>query len=529
MGRQVSYFSMEVGISPEIKTYSGGLGVLAGDTLKSAADHGMGFTAVTMLYRKGYFRQVIEDGRQIEQPQDWNFEEIMQDTGVRTQVNLRGRDVDIKVWKYRIEGEKGFVDVFFLDTGLEENHPEDQALTDRLYMGGQEKRLCQEAVLGIGGTRALEEMGVQTDYFHMNEGHSALLTTEADGEKVFTTHTPVPAGHDTFRRELVEKILPDHTLEMLDFGEELNMTRLALQNSGYANGVSDRHAEVSRKMFPSHEIDAVTNGVHSETWTAGPFKQIFDSEIPRWKLDPARLTQAAGVKDSRLWEAKQECKKQLSQLIQEKTGKNLDLEKFTVGFARRSTAYKRPALIFRDIQNLEELAKDHGGLQLVFSCKAHPEDGGGKELIEQILKYREMLENVDLYFLQDYSMDDALKMVSGVDLWLNNPRRGQEASGTSGMKAAHNGTPQLSTPDGWWLEGCIEDVTGWTIGKDYVEGEDEDRIDSQSIYNQLEKIMSTYNDERQEWINIMKNCITLNASHFNTDRMLKEYLARAYD
>lgn len=530
MGRQVSYFSMEVGISPEIKTYSGGLGVLAGDTLKSAADHGMDFTAVTMLYRNGYFKQIIDDhGRQVEEPQNWDFQNILEDTRVKTALELRGREVTVKVWKHRIEGEKGYVDVFFLDTGVDENHPEDQALTDRLYMGGQEKRLCQEAILGIGGTRALKEMSIETDYFHMNEGHSALLTTEADGEKVFTTHTPVPAGHDTFRRNLVEKVLPENTLERLNFGQELNMTRLALENSSYANGVSDRHAEVSRDMFPSHEIDAVTNGVHSETWTAQPFREIFNSNIPRWKLDPARLTQTAGVKDSKLWKAKQECKKQLSGILEEKTGEKLDPEKFTVGFARRSTEYKRPSLIFRDLQNLEELAGKYGGLQLVYSCKAHPEDTRGKEIIEQILKYRDMLENVDLYFIEDYSMEDALKMVSGVDLWLNNPRRGQEASGTSGMKAAHNGTPQLSTPDGWWLEGCIEDVTGWTIGKNYVEGEDEDRIDSQSIYNQLDKIMATYNDERQEWISIMKNCITLNASHFNTDRMLKEYLARAYN
>ncbi|MFB6116668.1 MAG: alpha-glucan family phosphorylase [Candidatus Nanosalina sp.] len=529
MGRQVSYFSMEAGISPEIKTYSGGLGVLAGDTLKSAADHGMGFTAVTMLYRNGYFRQRIEDGKQFEEPQNWNFQDILEDTGVKTSVELRGREVTVKVWRHRIEGEKGYVDVFFLDTGLDSNHAEDQALTDRLYMGGQEKRLCQEAILGIAGTRALNEMGVETDYFHMNEGHSALLTTEADGDKVFTTHTPVPAGHDTFRRELVERVLPDQTVEKLEFGDELNMTRLALENSSYANGVSDRHAEVSRKMFPDQDIDAVTNGVHSETWTAEPFKEIFDSNIPRWKLDPARLTQAAGVKDSKLWKAKQDCKAELSELIQEKTGETLDPKKFTVGFARRSTEYKRPALIFRDLQNLEELAETHGGLQLVFSCKAHPEDTKGKEIIAQILKYRDMMESVDLYFIENYSMKDALKMVSGVDLWLNNPRRGQEASGTSGMKAAHNGTPQLSTPDGWWLEGCIEGVTGWTIGKNYVEGEDEDRIDSQSIYTQLDKIMSIYNDKRQDWINIMKNCITLNASHFNTDRMLKEYLARAYN
>jgi starch phosphorylase len=519
---------MEIGVKPEIKTYSGGLGVLAGDTVKAAADHDLDFTAVTLLYRGGFFRQVIEDGKQLEEPQDWSYEELLEDTGVRTSLQLRDRKVEIKVWKYTVEGEKGEVDVYFLDTGVESNSERDSELTYRLYMGSRETRLCQEAVLGIGGVRALRALGVETDHYHMNEGHSALLTTEAEGEMVFTTHTPVPAGHDTFSSETVEKVLPDHVKEKVEYSDKLNMTEVALRHANYCNGVSDRHAEISNEMFSEQDIDAITNGVHSASWSAEPFAELYDENIPKWRFDPARLARTAGIDDNEIWEAKKESKRRLSRHLEEKYGQGLDEEVFTVGFARRSTSYKRPTLIFQDLDKLESLASTYGGLQLVFGGKAHPNDDRGKELISKIFKFADMLENVDVYFVEDYSLGDDLKMVSGADLWLNNPERGKEACGTSGMKAAHNGTPQLSTPDGWWLEGCVEGVTGWNIGENYVEGEDEKRIDSQSIYQKLDEIMSIYNNDRRHWIEIMKHCITLNAAHFNTDRMLKEYITRAY-
>mgnify|MGYP002761952829 CR=1 FL=1 len=528
MSRQISYFTMEIGLKPEIKTYSGGLGVLAGDTVKTAADHDLDFTAVTLLYRNGFFRQIIEDQEQVEKKQEWEYEDILEDTGEKVSIKLRGRTVDVKIWRYRVEGEKGDAEVLFLDTGLETNKEKDRKLTSQLYMGSQERRLCQEAVLGIAGVKALWETDTETDYYHMNEGHSALLVTEASGKNVFTTHTPVAAGHDTFPKELVEEVLPEEKMDQLGLEGELNMTELALENSSYMNAVSDRHAEVTRKMFPDHEFDAVTNGIHTRTWASEPFKQLFSEEVNRWCLDPARLTKVAGLTDSKIWEAKKKSKENLSGLLEENTGKGLDLETFTVGFARRSTSYKRPTLIFKDMDKLDSIAQDYGGLQLVFAGKAHPDDTKGKELIKRILEYSGMLEHVEVFFIEDYGVRETSKMVSGVDLWLNNPERGKEASGTSGMKAALNGTPQLSTPDGWWLEGHVEDVTGWNIGEDYVEGEDEELIDSRSIYEKLDRILSIYHNDRKAWIKVMKNCITLNASHFNTDRMLKEYLARAY-
>jgi starch phosphorylase len=524
MSRSVAYFSMEIGVKPEIKTYSGGLGVLAGDTLKAAADHGLDFTAVTLLYRNGYIRQVIREREQIEEPQDWNHEEILEDTGETVQVEIRGRNVNIKVWRYSLKGEEGEVDIYFLDTGLESNRDEDRELTSRLYMGGPETRLSQEAVLGIGGVKALRQLGPDIDYYHMNEGHSALLTVEAEGEMVFTTHTPVAAGHDTFSPELVRSVLPERIYSDLDLSSELNMTELALKHSSYANAVSDKHGEVSRQMFPDYEFDAVTNGVHSASWTSEAFADLYDQHIDRWRTDPARLTKVAGIDDTDIWSAKKQAKRKLIDSLEGE----MDEDIFTIGFARRSTGYKRPTLIFKDLDKLESLAESYNGLQLVFGGKAHPDDTHGKELISQIIKYSDMLETVDVHFIENYDMEDALKMVGGVDLWLNNPERGKEASGTSGMKAAHNGTPQLSTPDGWWLEGHIEDITGWNIGEDYVEGEDEDRIDSESLYEKLDRILALYHNERKDWIQVMKYCIELNASHFNTDRMLKEYLAQAY-
>ncbi len=524
MSSKVAYFSMEIGIKPEIKTYSGGLGILAGDTIKSAADLGLDFTAVTLLYRNGYFKQVLEDYWQREEEQDWNPYEILEDTGKTVSVKVKGEQVDVKAWKFSWNGEKGEVDIYFLDTGLETNSEYAKSLTSQLYPGGEKLRLSQEVLLGIGGTRILEECDIKPDYFHMNEGHSALLGLEAEGEHVFTTHTPVPAGHDVFEKELVMDILSEKVLENLDIGERLNTTELALENSCYINAVSDKHGDVSEDMFPEHKFSRVTNGVHSKTWTAEPLKDLYDEYMHGWRKNPRHLSKALKIPDQKLWNAKKGAKNSLI----EHTGKELDPDVFTVGFARRSTAYKRPTLIFNETEELERIAKEHGGLQLVYGGKAHPDDHEGKKLIEKILKNGEVLENVTVHFIEDYGMEDAMKLISGCDLWLNNPKRGQEASGTSGMKAAHNGTPQLSTLDGWWLEGHIEDVTGWAIGEDYVEGEDENRIDSKSLYLKLGHIMDLYHNEREDWLEVMKHCIAINASYFNTHRMVREYATHAY-
>ena len=526
MTRSVAYFSMEIGVKPEIKTYSGGLGVLAGDTLKSAADLGENFTAVTLLYRDGYFTQNLEDNYQREEPDNWDYSNYLEDTGVRVELSIFGEKVEAKVWRYSIES-KSNVDILFLDTGLESNSQQVKDLTSSLYGGDDRMRLGQEVLLGIGGVKALKQFDVSPEYYHMNEGHSALLTIEADGRFVFTTHTPVAAGHDKFNRKLVEEVLPNR-IDELDIGEELNMTEQALKNADYCNAVSIKHGEVSRKMFPDYNLNAVTNGVHSKSWTSEQFQNLFDEYINGWRNESERLSQALKIPDNKLWDAKISAKEELVKLVEDRADGELDKDTLTVGFARRMTGYKRPTLIFKDIDSLDKLGEKYGGLQLVFGGKAHPADTHGKELIQKIIRYGEMLEHVDVYFIEDYDISDSLKMIAGSDVWLNNPHRGQEASGTSGMKAAHNATPQLSVLDGWWLEGHIEDVTGWSIGEDYVEGENEDEIDSKSLYRKLDHIISLYENERQAWLNIMKQCISVNASYFNTDRMVKEYVNEAY-
>ena len=527
MNNSVAYFSMEIGIKPEIKTYSGGLGVLAGDTLKSAADLGMDFTGVTLLYRDGYFSQILnEEGFQEEKPQEWDYRDILEDTGETVQVSVGDQEVNIKAYRYTFDCEKGSVDIYFLDTGLEENSSKAKGFTSQLYAGDDEMRLSQEIILGIGGAKLIDKLG-SPDVYHMNEGHSALLTLEAEGDFVFTTHTPVAAGHDSFSPSLVRDLLGERA-DQLDLSHELNMTELALQNSGYRNAVSEKHRKVSEKMFPNHQLQAVTNGVHAATWAQKPFRDLFDEYVSKWREDPQRLGQAMKIPDRALWDAKRQCKQELVELVEDSTGRSMDDEKFTVGFARRATSYKRPTLIFRDTEALEKLGERFGGLQIIMGGKAHPNDTRGKQLIQKILNYSDMMDNVDVYFIEDYGMEDSALMLSGSDLWLNNPVRGQEASGTSGMKAALNGTPQLSVLDGWWLEGHVEDVTGWSIGEDYVEGEDQDQIDSQSIYRKLETIMAEYREERKQWLGIMRKCIALNGSYFNTNRMVREYATEAY-
>jgi starch phosphorylase len=525
MTKRITYFSMEIGISPEIKTYSGGLGVLAGDTLKSAADLGLEMAGFTLLYEDGYFRQILgEDNFQEEEPQSWDYKDLLEDTGEKVTVEVKGEEVGLKIYRYYYEGFKGTSEIYFLDSDIEENSEEARKYTESLYRGDEEMRLCQEVILGIGGAKAVKKLGLEPSVYHMNEGHSALLTLEADGRKVFTTHTPVASGHDSFSPELVKSVLNDR-VKQLDLSHELNMTDLALEESDYSNAVSEKHREVSEKMFPQHELDSITNGVHIETWASEDIKELFDDLVDNWREDSQRLTQALEIPDSDIWEAKRNSKKEMLEVLE---NSDFDRKTFTIGFARRATSYKRPTLIFKDLDRLDKLGEKYGGLQILMGGKAHPHDHQGKEAIQKIFEYGKMLEHVNVHFVEDYGIEDTQKMVAGVDLWLNNPVRGQEASGTSGMKAAANGTPQLSVLDGWWIEGHIEDVTGWSIGEDYVEGEDEDLVDSKSIYRKLDHIISIYQNDRQKWLKIMKQCIAVNASYFNTQRMVQEYLTKAY-
>ena len=555
--RRVAYFSMEVAIGPAIPTYSGGLGVLAGDTLKSCADLRVPVVGVTLLYRNGYFDQRLDErGRQQELPVRWTPEHFLQPLPEIVPVEIERRLVHVRAWQYDLIGLSGYiVPLILLDTDVEGNTGYDRSLTDSLYSGDERYRLAQEIVLGIGGPRMLRALGYSgIQKFHMNEGHAALLVldllkngnemqgAEWDFEKVrdqcvFTTHTPVPAGHDQFEYGLVQHVLgevvPFEILQMLGGPERLNMTLLGLNLSRYVNGVAMRHEEVSREMFPGYPIHHITNGVHSWTWTCESFKSLYDRYLPGWSNDPAMLRQAVKIPKDEVWVAHRAAKSALLALVKERANLSLPADALTIGFARRVTQYKRADLIFSDLNRLLGIVREGNPLQFVFAGKAHPRDYAGKALIEHIFSVsRELRGQAPIIFLENYDTEMARMIVSGVDLWLNTPQRPLEASGTSGMKAAHNGVPSFSTLDGWWIEGHLEGVTGWSIGFGEPANAAPDfaaRQDAGELYNKLKAVIAPmFYHDRERWIDLMRHSIAFNASHFNTHRMVQQYATNAY-
>lgn len=552
--RTIAYFSMEIALEPSVPTYAGGLGILAGDTLRSCADLDIPVVAVTLLYREGYLRQSLDEfGNQSDATDPWPTANFVRLLSPVVEVNIEGRSVFVRAYRYEIVGiGKQTVPVLLLDTDVAQNEAADRRLTTRLYGGDDRCRLAQEVVLGIGGVRLLAALGFnRLRRFHLNEGHAALAPLELvrsanEGRPsdewefksvsercVFTTHTPVAAGHDQFEwdlaRRVIGELVPDPVAKMLAVRDgRLNMTALALNLGGFVNGVAKRHGETSRSMFPGYGIHHVTNGVHSATWTAPAFRRLYDSYLPGWDGDPAMLRNAGRISDREIWAAHREAKGALIARIRSSTGRMLSTDALTIGFARRATEYKRPNLIFSDVARLRRIVAAHGPLQLVFAGKAHPRDEVGKDIIRRIVAISRVLgDEVPVVFLPNYDMEVARLVTAGVDLWLNTPKRPLEASGTSGMKAAHNGVPCLSILDGWWIEGHVEGVTGWSIGG-LATTNDDDRADAEDLYRKLEIILPRFHCDHMGWIDVMKNSIALNASYFNTHRMVQQYVANAY-
>ena len=554
-GRRIAYFSMEIAVDPDVPSYSGGLGMLAGDTVRSAADLHVPMVAVTLLTRKGYFTQHLDAiGNQSEEPVHWNVEDFMHDTGVIVELPLENKQVTVRAWKYDVVASDGFtVPVYFLDTDLPENSDEHRQLTGKLYGGDDRYRLCQEAILGMGGVRTLRALKhAAIERFHLNEGHAALLTLELLREQreqagrhditqqdidevrkqcVFTTHTPVPAGHDRFDLPLVERVLGHRKecgiTDAICHAGQLNMTYLALALSHYVNGVAKKHSEISQHMFAEYKVDAITNGVHAGTWVSPPLAELFDRFITDWRRDNFSLRYALGIPDNDLWQAHQEAKHKLIEFINQDAHDKFDADTLTLGFGRRATSYKRPALILSDLERLRRISRDVGRLQIVFAGKAHPRDEAGKSLIRAIVSLGKQLDSdVPLVYLPNYEQRLGAMMTAGVDVWLNTPEPPLEASGTSGMKAALNGVPSLSVLDGWWIEGCLEGLTGWAIGKRnlQIHGANAD-----SLYEKLEhSVLPMFYENRVEFINVMRHAIALNGSFFNTQRMLHEYMVKVY-
>lgn len=553
----IAYFSMEIALENAIPTYAGGLGVLAGDTLRSAADQGLSMIGVTLVHRKGYFFQRLDaEGRQREEDVAWPLHDHLEPLEARAAVEIEGRTVSLRAWRYHVAGTNGSrLPVYLLDTDVEGNDPFDRTITDHLYGGDAHYRLCQEVVLGIGGVRMLRSLGIpRPRRYHMNEGHSALLAVEVFDEElqsgldrtealertkrrcVFTTHTPVPAGHDRFPVDLVWKVLgpgPVGALRAMNCCEDIvNMTLIGFQLSHYVNGVTKRHSLESRAMFPGYPVGAITNGVHSVTWAAPPFRDLFDHHIPDWRLDSFLLRGALTIPLEAIRDAHHRAKTALIDRVNEETNAGFDLEAATLGFARRMTAYKRPTLLFRDPAALEGIARDRGPIQIVFAGKTHPHDEEGKALIQEIMRRQaESKGGVKIAYLPNYDMELGALITAGVDLWVNSPRPPAEASGTSGMKAAMNGVPSLSILDGWWLEGHIEGVTGWSVGStDPAAGARRtDEEDAGDLVQALRgRILPLYYGPPDGWTEVMRNTIAFTASFFNTHRMLQEYVDLAY-
>ncbi len=513
---KIAYFSMEIGLRDEIPTFSGGLGILAGDTVKSAADLNLPFIAVTLMSRKGYFRQEIDnEGHQTEHPINWDPSKLMKRAAEQVFVSIEGRNVLVQAWIYFVESPRGgIIPVIYLDTNLPENSAEDKILTDQLYGGDESYRIKQEVVLGIGGVRMLRKLGFQIKKYHMN---------------VFTTHTPVEAGHDKFTYELFNKVFgnyfPENIMKKLAGEKNVNMTLLGFNLSNFVNGVAKKHGEVSQSMFPGYQINSITNGVHSYTWTSENMKNIFDKYLPGWANEPEIFVRVGAIPDDEIWAAHLKSKKELIEYVNSVSGTDMDVDTLTIGFARRATAYKRADLLFTDLERLEKIGT--GRIQVIYAGKAHPKDEPGKKLIKSIFALRDKLKGkIKLSFVENYNMNIALKLVSGVDIWLNTPLRPLEASGTSGMKAAHNGVMNFSVLDGWWIEGHIEDFTGWAIGEP---DKNMNKIDADDLYHKLEnKIIPAYYNDRKHWIRMMQNAIGKNAYYFNTHRMMRRYVTEAY-
>jgi starch phosphorylase len=559
-GARVAYFSMEIALGEAMPTYAGGLGVLAGDTLRAAADLKVPMVGVSLLHRKGYFHQRLDaSGWQHEEPEDWRPEQFLTELPQRVTVEVERRPVLVRAWQYDVRGASGHVvPVLLLDASLPENSEWDRTLTDSLYGGDAHYRLCQEVILGIGGVRMLRALGyAELSRFHMNEGHASLLAVELLDEHVqkagrtettveeiatvrqqcvFTTHTPVPAGHDQYPLDMVDRVLGKSldpcTTEICRHDGHLNLTYVALTLSHYINGVAKRHGEVSRHMFAGYAIESITNGVHPTTWVAEPMQRVFDRYIPGWREDPSSLRYALNIPQHEFLGAHDAAKRQLLDYVKRESGATMEPDVLTIGFARRSTAYKRPQLLFRRLDELRRIARDRGRLQIIYSGKAHPHDGRGKELIQQVHRAAgELTPDIKVVYLPNYELPLAKLLVSGVDVWLNTPQPPLEASGTSGMKASLNGVPSLSVLDGWWIEGCIEGVTGWAIGAlertDAIQG-DQDH-DASSLYQKLnDVVVPLYYGNRAAFAEVMRHAIALNGSFFNTHRMIQQYVLKAY-
>ncbi|QQG47607.1 MAG: alpha-glucan family phosphorylase [Candidatus Woesebacteria bacterium] len=560
---EVAYFSMEVMLETDIPTYAGGLGVLAGDLLRSCSDLEIPACGVTLVYSGNTFDQVINsDGTQNFKESNW--QKLDQLTKLENQIEIEILKTQVKIdcWRYDMVGHNGFVvPVFLLDTDISQNPDWARNITKNLYDGNGDTRISQEIVLGVGGVKMLASLGyTKIKNYHMNEGHAgfvplALLEKHNFKDEevkklcLFTTHTPVPEGHDKFDYNLAykyaEKYLPWH-IKKLGGGDALDMTTLALNMSKVSFAVSQKHKKVSENLFKGYKFDYVTNGIHLPSWVSPSFQDLYNEFLPGWEKNPEILSEAPEkISNDALWTVHKESKRALINYVnahltsvaseQEKQKPRddelFDLSTLTLSLARRPVAYKRPLLLYSDLERFIRIGV--GKLQIIQCGKSHPGDDVSQSFVKEIVRISKKLRSIlKVVYLENYSPKIARLLVSGSDLWLNTPRRPLEASGTSGMKAAANAILNFSILDGWWIEGFkMNPAAGFSIGPsdESVTPSNDDTIDSVDLYDKLQwEIIPMYYNHRSEWIKRMKNAITL-ASYFNTNRVAKEYQDKGWN
>ena len=543
---KIAYFSMEYGLETDIKTYCGGLGILAGDTVKSAADLNLDFVSIGILYKSGWFKQVIDpELGQRELPDIWDYREKLTLRPETFIIEIADEDVTVQIWEYKIHGVQGKVNsLFFLDADLPQNSLVARRMNQSVYPSDDEVWLRQEILLGYGGYKALQTLGmVEFDVFHLNESHAMSLVlalkselgswAEVRQKLCFTTHTPLKAAHQNVDRKTLERILNQDLYNQIPANlwedGKINFTSLCIFGAKYTNGVAKRHMETTTEMYPESHIDSITNGVHHIAWASDSTSDLFDKYLNNWRTHPENLRLAKQIPSEEIIAAHQQSKSELIDVVNKHVSQKFKKDVFTIGFARRAVPYKRASLIFTEIDKLSQIAKKFGGLQLVFAGKTSPTYDAGKEIVKQVVETTGASnEDLKIVYLPDYSMDLGLKMTSGVDLWLNNPMPPLEASGTSGMKAALNGVPSFSILDGWWPEGWIEGITGWSIGIDLCEGDHCREDEIADLYYKLDKIILPTYQDKKAWAEISKSCISINGGYFHTSRMLMEYVVKGY-
>jgi starch phosphorylase len=545
---KIAYFSMEFGLQDWMKTWCGGLGILAGDTIKSATDLGISMTGITLLHKNGWFKQIIDQNSgQREEKDTWNYFSNLRLLPQRITLDIWDRTVTLAIWEYNLTSNSGFTNqVFFLDSDIPENNDWDRNLTNDIYPTNYDIFLTQETLLGIGGIKLLQALGLyeKISVFHLNESHcmstSLALKKELGSWKevrqkiCFTTHTPLAGGHQKETLEKLQYFIPKEYLEEIPTevleNKTLNFTTMCIFAAKFTNGVSKRHRDTTAKMYPNYTIDFVTNGVHPTTWISHHLIEVFDNYLGTWRSDVDNLKLAKTISNEDYQKAHDLAKQDLLSVINLHSSLKFETNVFTIGFARRAAPYKRADLIFSQFDRLHQIASKFGAIQLVFAGKALPGLEESNQIIKSLVERSKQSDlNLRIVFLPNYGIKLSQLITGGVDLWLNNPLPPLEASGTSGMKAAINGAPNFSIMDGWWPEACVEGQTGWSIGEDLCEG-DQCRLEEVSdLYDKLEqKILPLYYNDKEKWLEICKNNIAEIGSKFNTHKMLLEYVQKGY-